>query len=151
MKQGDRVSVMMVTGKVSDMTFCGDIPSHRGQRAIVLTNGVGCFAARQTPQGWAIIPEPVALFPILHKAARTQSDLHNELAGTIVASIVKPPLEAGGGVTDVLVLLESVILGVILAGVKLGGDEIVLDEVVTHVKERLAKHRLGSITPAGEA
>jgi hypothetical protein len=70
-----------------------------------------------------------------------QSDLHNELVGKIVAQIVKPPLEAGGGVTDVLVLLESVILGIVLMVVKLGGDEIVLDHVVDAVKRRLAEAR----------
>lgn len=80
-----------------------------------------------------------------------QSDLHNRLAGQIVASIVKPPLEAGGQMTDVLVLLESVILGVVLMGVKLGGDEIILDEVMTHVKERLAEQRLGGLATEGMA
>lgn len=81
----------------------------------------------------------------------SQSELHNRLAGQIVAAIVKPPLEAGGSYTDVLVLLESVILGVVLTGVKLGGDETVLDEVMLHVKERLAEQRLGGIEPAGRA
>jgi hypothetical protein len=81
----------------------------------------------------------------------TQTELHNRLAGEIVASIVKPPLEAGGGPTDVLVLLESVILGVTLTLVKLGGDEAVLDAVVVRVKERLAEHRLGNIRTKGTA
>jgi len=81
----------------------------------------------------------------------TQADLHNRLAGEIVESIVRPPLEAGGEFTDVLVLLESVILGVVLVTVKLGGDEIVLDEVMKHVKERLAERRLGGLPPEGSA
>jgi hypothetical protein len=80
-----------------------------------------------------------------------QSEIHNRIAGEIVKAIVKPPLDAGGGFTDVLVVLESVILGVMLVGVKLGGDEVVLDEVVLHVKERLAQQRLGGIVPAGSA
>lgn len=80
-----------------------------------------------------------------------QTEIHNRMAGQIVASIVKPPLEAGGSFTSVLVLLESVILGVMLVGVKLGGDEKVLDEVVKHVKERLAEQRLGKIDTAGSA
>lgn len=80
-----------------------------------------------------------------------QAELHNKIAGEIVAAIVKPPLAAGGGFTDVLVVLESVILGVMLIAVKLGGDEIVLDEVVKHVKERLAEQRLGNIPTAGSA
>ena len=83
--------------------------------------------------------------------AELQAELHNRLADQIVASIVRPPLEAGGQFTEVLALLESVIVGVILAGVKVGGDEIVLDEVVLHVKERLAEHRLGDIPAAGNS
>lgn len=81
----------------------------------------------------------------------TQTEIHNKVAGEIVKAIVRPPLEAGGQFTDVLVILESVILGVMLMGVKLGGDDRVLDEVVLHVKERLAKLRLGRIDPAGNA
>ena len=80
-----------------------------------------------------------------------QGDLHNQLAGKIVASIVKPPLDNGGGTADVLVLLESVITGVVLAVTKLGGDEIVLDTITESVKERLAKDRLGDRVTAGEA
>jgi hypothetical protein len=45
----------------------------------------------------------------------TPSELHNKLAGEIVASIVKPVVESGGGRGDVLVLTESVVLGVLLA------------------------------------
>jgi hypothetical protein len=82
---------------------------------------------------------------------KTQSEIHNHVAGEIVKAIVKPPLEAGGQFTDVLVILESVILGVMLMAVKLGGDDKVLDEVVLHVKERLAEQRLGGIEPAGSA
>ncbi|MPZ58474.1 MAG: hypothetical protein GEU91_18675 [Rhizobiales bacterium] len=81
----------------------------------------------------------------------TQSTIHNRMAGEIVRSIVKPPLDAGGQMTDVLVLLESVVLGVILVAVKMGGDEIVLDTLVDGVKKRLAEQRLGPITTAGSA
>lgn len=80
-----------------------------------------------------------------------QAELHNELAGQIVASIVKPPLETGGDMTDVLILLESVIMGVMLMTAKLGGDEILLDVVVERVKARLAEKRLGGIETAGRA
>lgn len=79
----------------------------------------------------------------------TQHEIHNRIAGEIVKQIVRPPLEAGGQFTDVLVVLESVILGVMLVAVKLGGDEIVLDQVVEGVKKRLAEQRLGGIEPAG--
>lgn len=80
-----------------------------------------------------------------------QSEIHNRLAGKIVSSIVKPPIEAGGGYTDVLVLLESTIVGVMLVVAKLGGDEIVLDTVVANAKKRLAELRLGGIKTEGRA
>lgn len=78
-----------------------------------------------------------------------QSKLHNRLAGQIVASIVRPVLNGGGSETDVLVLLESVTVGVALAIIKLGGDERVLDVVHERAKERLAKLRLTGIEPQG--
>ena len=80
-----------------------------------------------------------------------QTELHNQIAGQIVASIVKPPIEAGGDYKDVLIVLESVIMGVMLVTARLGGDEIVLDTVVERVKERLAEKRLGDIETAGRA
>jgi hypothetical protein len=81
----------------------------------------------------------------------TQSEIHNRIAPEIVKSIVRPPLDAGGSMTDLLILLESVILGVVLMGVKLGGDDKVLDLVVERVKERLAEQRLGKIETSGSA
>lgn len=80
-----------------------------------------------------------------------QNEIHNRIVRDIVASIVKPPLTAGGQFTDVLIVLESVILGVVLMAVKLGGDDKVLDLVVERVKERLAEQRLGKIKTAGSA
>ena len=80
-----------------------------------------------------------------------QSDLHNQIAGEIVASIVKPVWRSGGGTKDILVLLESVIAGVSLAVIKLGGDEPVLDLMVEGAKLRLAEIRLKDIDPKGQA
>jgi len=60
----EKAVVQLSNGKMTEMDVCGDIPSHKGQRAIIVTNGVGCFAARLTPQGWVIITEPVKLFPV---------------------------------------------------------------------------------------
>jgi hypothetical protein len=86
---------------------------------------------------------------------KIQSDLHNRLAGQIVASIAKPPLEAGGTVIDVLVLLESVVAGVLVVAVRTGGDNIVLDAVIDGVRDRakqiLAEQRLGPVETAGRA
>lgn len=85
------------------------------------------------------------------REAKDQTELHNVLAGRIVASIVRPVMETGGDYLQVLILLESVIIGVLLAGVKLGGDDAVADAVFARVKERLAELRLGDIKPEGEA
>lgn len=81
----------------------------------------------------------------------TPAQIHNRNAAAIVQQIIKPTLDAGGEMTDVLVLLESVILGVMFVSVKLGGDEIVLDQVVAGVKMRLAQQRLGNLETAGRA
>lgn len=78
-----------------------------------------------------------------------QVALHNRIAGEIVASIVKTPLDAGGKVTDVMVLLETVIVGVCLACVRLGGDDKVLDVVLERARARLAEQRLGNLEAAG--
>jgi hypothetical protein len=77
--------------------------------------------------------------------------IHDRDVGKIVEQIVMPTLKAGGQMTNVLVLLESVVLGVCLFIVKLGGDEIVLDQVIASAKARLAKARLGDIDVAGRA
>jgi hypothetical protein len=83
--------------------------------------------------------------------AATASDLHNIIAGRIVASIVRPVIGKGGDIPQVLTLLESVIVGVILFGVKLGGDGRVLDTMMENVRARLAEQRLTGIEPTGSA
>lgn len=87
---------------------------------------------------------PVVLY-VEPAASMDQAALHNQLAG----EIVKPVLESGGSLTDVMVLTESVLLGVCLTCVRLGGDEKVLDTMVEAVKGRLAEIRLGDIETAG--
>ena len=69
------------------------------------------------------------------------SDLHNELAPTIVRQIVKPTLEAGGSFKDVLVLLESVIAGTIGVVGNGGGDAQLIDAVAEASKERVVSMR----------
>lgn len=80
-----------------------------------------------------------------------QAALHNQLAGDIVKSIVKPVLETGGTFTEVMVLTESVLVGIALAGVKLGGDEKMLDLMVGRARARLAEIRLSNLQTAGNA
>lgn len=79
------------------------------------------------------------------------TEIHNRIAGDCVKMIVKEPLLSGGEFTDVMVILESVIMGVILAGIKITGDELALELLMEHVRERLAQARLTMVEPAGEA
>jgi hypothetical protein len=73
----------------------------------------------------------------------TQDELHNQLAGEILRTIVKPVLEAGGEMSAVLALAESVLLGVMITAEKLGGyDEAALDLMVAQVKKRWREQRL---------
>lgn len=75
--------------------------------------------------------------------------VHNDVAGKIVKDIVAGTLNAGGDNKDVMVLTESVIVGVALAVIKLGGDEKVLDIMFDAAKARLAELRLKDIQTAG--
>lgn len=78
-------------------------------------------------------------------------EVHNASAGDIVRQIVRQTLAAGGEMTDVMVLLESVVTGVMLVAVKLGGDDKVLPTLVAGVEQRLAEARLAPIKPEGRA
>lgn len=80
-----------------------------------------------------------------------QSEVHNKLAGRIVREIVEEVVGSGGSWINVMVVTESVLVGVALAGVKLGGDEKMLDLMVDRARKRLAEIRLTDIEPAGNA
>ncbi len=73
------------------------------------------------------------------------SELHNRLAADLVAALVKPVIAAGGGPRDVLVLLESVALGVCLVigetAEITGKPEDVVDTLAAGVKQRWADDR----------
>ena len=83
--------------------------------------------------------------------AKQKSDLHNRLAGKIVRDIIVPMTEAGSSTEDMLVLTESVVVGVLLLLVKLGGDETVAERLFSAVKTRMAEARLRDIKAAGAA
>ena len=63
------------------------------------------------------------------------AELHNRLAKQIVEQIVKEPIAAGGATSDVILLCESVLVGVVLGCFQLGSDVKVLDLIVGRVKE----------------
>jgi len=79
----------------------------------------------------------------------TAAELHNRLSKQIVAQIVDEPITAGGSIADVLVLCETVLLGVVLGCFRLGSDVKVLDLIVMRVTERLAKIRLEDLEIKG--
>lgn len=78
------------------------------------------------------------------------TDVHNATVRKIVADIVKPTLAAGGTATAVLVVLESVVLGVLLALTRLGGAGPVFDHLMAAVRTRIAAHDLANAPPAGK-
>jgi hypothetical protein len=77
------------------------------------------------------------------------TELHNRLANRIVSQIVNEPIAAGGTVSDVMMLCESVLVGVVLGCFQLGNDVKAFDLIVTRVKERLAKVRLEDLEAKG--
>jgi hypothetical protein len=79
------------------------------------------------------------------------AELHNRLAKRIVSMIVQEQMAAGGTISDVMFLCESVLVGVVLGCFQLGSDERALDAIVSRVKERLAKVRLEDLEMKGKA
>ena len=79
------------------------------------------------------------------------AERHNRLAKQIVSEIVYEPICAGGSMSDVMMLCESVLVGVLLECFKLGDDVKMLDLIVGRVNERLAKARLEDLETKGSS
>ena len=79
----------------------------------------------------------------------TLKELHNRLAKQIVSQIINEPIAAGGTISDVMMLCESVLAGVVLRWFQLGSDVKAFDLIVTRVKERLAKARMEDLETKG--
>lgn len=79
------------------------------------------------------------------------SDHHNHLTRQFTLNILGEALRAGATTEEVMVLMESCLMGAYLTLVKLGGDEKVLDVMVDGVRQRLAEHRLGDIKTEGQS
>ena len=77
------------------------------------------------------------------------TELHNRLAKWIVSQIVNEPIAAGGTMSDVMMLCESVLVGVVLGCFQLGSDVRAFDLIVTRVKERLARVSLEDLETKG--
>jgi hypothetical protein len=77
------------------------------------------------------------------------TEVHDRLAKQIVSQIVNEPIAAGGNISDVMVLCESVLVGVVLGCFQLGSDVKAFDLIVGRVKDRLAKIRLEDLETKG--
>lgn len=86
---------------------------------------------------WVSAYEGIAL--MRHKK-KNQQILHNKLAMKLTKQIIEGPMNSGGDFADVMVLLESISVGVFLVGQKLGYDgEDTMQEYIKQVRERVAK------------
>ena len=76
------------------------------------------------------------------------TELHNRVARQVVAQIINETKAPGGSYSDLLVICESVLVGVVEC-FKLGHDSKVIDLVFTTARERIAKVRLEALNTKG--
>jgi hypothetical protein len=81
----------------------------------------------------------------------TAAALHNRLALRIAAEIMEEPIAAGGTMSDVMMLLESIMVGIALGCIPPGGDATMLDAIVGRTKDRIGRARLADIETVGSA
>lgn len=77
------------------------------------------------------------------------TELHNRLAKRVVAEIIEETRAAGGSFSDLLVISESVLVGLVVECFRLGHDSKVIDLVFTAAKARLANVRLKDLRTEG--
>ena len=83
----------------------------------------------------------------LDPEAATQ--LHNRVARQVVAQIINETKAAGGSYLDLLVICESVLVGVVVECFRLGHDSKIIELLFTAAKARLAKVRLEDLPAKG--
>lgn len=81
--------------------------------------------------------------------AEAATELHNRVAKRVVAEIIEETRAAGGSYSDLLVISESVLVGVVVECFRLGHDSKVIDLVFTAAKARLANVRLKDVRAEG--
>jgi hypothetical protein len=70
---------------------------------------------------------------------KSQQELHNRLVLKITKQIIETPLKSGGDYADVILILESIAVGVFLVGKNMGyGEQATMDEFVSQLKERIS-------------
>jgi len=82
-------------------------------------------------------------------SAEAATELHNRVARQAVAQIINETKAAGGSYSDLLVICESVLVGVVVECFRLGQDSKVIDLVFTAAKDRLARLRLEDLDAKG--
>lgn len=82
-------------------------------------------------------------------SAEAATELHNRVARQVVAQIINETKAAGGSYSDLLVICESVLVGVVVECFRLGHDSKVIDLVFTAAKDRLARVRLEDLDAKG--
>jgi len=82
-------------------------------------------------------------------SAEAATELHNRVARQVVTQIINETKAAGGSYSDLLVICESVLVGVIVECFRLGHDSKVIDLVFTAAKARLARVRLEDLQAEG--
>lgn len=81
----------------------------------------------------------------------TPSEAHDAASAAGLKAICKPIIEAGGTPVDLIIVAESVMVGIAMMVIKLGGDEPVLDLIFERAKERLAELRLKDLEVEGRS
>jgi hypothetical protein len=81
--------------------------------------------------------------------AEAATELHNRVPKQIVAEILNETRAAGGSYSDLLLICESVLVGLVVECFRLGHDAKVLDLLFTATKARLAKVRLEDLEAKG--
>ena len=82
-------------------------------------------------------------------SAEAATELHNRVARQVAAQIINETKAAGGSYSDLLVICESVLVGVIVECFRLGHDSKVIDLVFTAAQARLARVRLEDLQAEG--
>jgi hypothetical protein len=79
--------------------------------------------------------------PLPNQSQAKLAELHNKVAGPIVESIVRPMIAAGGQGQDILLLLESVIVGTMLVSSSPSHDGAMLARLHQRAERRVADAR----------
>jgi hypothetical protein len=92
----------------------------------------------------SILPE--AMPPVL-----TILEAHNKMVGPLVTALIQPIVDLGGQPNDVMMLLESVIVGTLGAMTRPDGDEKVVAMLGQRVLMRLKQARIAAHARIEEA